>query len=88
MCGHEGLSDGQSPLALASCDLLGNLLVTSCLHSHYAHGYKGLQDYNGIVEKGELAEKVKEVASQGPQGQEAAVPVDFVYDPSSGTAGV
>ena len=43
-----------------------------------------LQDYGGIVEKGELAEKVKQAAAQGPQGQEDAVPADYVYDPSSG----
>ena len=43
-----------------------------------------LQDYAGIVEKGELAERVKQAAAQGPQGQEAAVPAGYLYDPSSG----
>lgn len=43
-----------------------------------------LQDYAGIVEKGELADRVKQAAAQGPQGQEAAVPAGYVLDPSSG----
>lgn len=43
-----------------------------------------LQDYAGVVEKGELADRVKQAAAQGPQGQEAAVPAGYVYDPSSG----
>lgn len=43
-----------------------------------------LQDCAGIVEKRELADKVKEAAAQGPQGQGAAVPAGYAYDPSSG----
>ena len=43
-----------------------------------------LQDYAGIVEKSELAEKVKQAASQGPEGQASTVPVGYAYDPSSG----
>ena len=42
-----------------------------------------LQDYAGIVEKAELADRVKQAAAQGPQGQEA-VPPGYIYDPSSG----
>ncbi|KAL3136915.1 hypothetical protein ABBQ32_006522 [Trebouxia sp. C0010 RCD-2024] len=41
-------------------------------------------DCAGIVEKRELADKVKEAAAQGPQGQGAAVPAGYAYDPSSG----
>lgn len=43
-----------------------------------------LQDCAGIVEKRELADKVKLAAAQGPQGQDAAVPAGYAYDPSSG----
>lgn len=43
-----------------------------------------LQDYAGIVEKSELAEKVKPAASQGPEGQASTVPVGYAFDPSSG----
>ncbi len=42
------------------------------------------QDCAGVVEKGELADKVKQTAAQGPQGQDAAVPAGYIYDPSSG----
>lgn len=44
-----------------------------------------LQDFAGIVEKSELAEKVKQAASQGPEGQAVMVPVGYAFDPGSGT---
>lgn len=43
-----------------------------------------LQDFAGIVEKSELAEKVKQAASQGPEGQAVTVPVGYAFDPGSG----
>ena len=43
-----------------------------------------LQGYAGVVEKAELAERAKQAAAQGPQGQEAAVPAGYIFDPSSG----
>lgn len=43
-----------------------------------------MQDYTGIVEKSELAEKVKQAALQGPEGQAVTVPVGYAYHPSSG----
>ena len=43
-----------------------------------------LQDCAGIIEKRELAEKVKQAASQGPEGQVSTVPVGYAFDPSSG----
>ena len=45
-----------------------------------------LQDYSGIVEKSELAAKVKQAASQGPEGQAHTVPVGYAFDPASGNA--
>ncbi|KAL0033088.1 hypothetical protein WJX79_002251 [Trebouxia sp. C0005] len=41
-------------------------------------------DCAGIIEKRELAEKVKQAASQGPEGQVSTVPVGYAFDPSSG----
>ena len=43
-----------------------------------------LQDYSGIVEKSELAAKVKQAASQGPEGQAHSVPVGYAYETASG----
>lgn len=44
-----------------------------------------LQDATGLLEKSELAEKVKEVASQGPEGQAStSIPNGYVKDDASG----
>ena len=43
-----------------------------------------MQDANGLIEKSELAEKVKEVASQGPEGQASTAPAGYTYDAASG----
>ena len=47
-----------------------------------------MQDANGLLEKSELAQKVQEVASQGPEGQaSASIPNGYVKDDVSGKRG-
>ena len=42
------------------------------------------QDASQIVEKDDLVARVRAVASQGPEGEEAAAPPGYVLDPTSG----
>ena len=77
VCAHYGCVHQQAHFCL-----LASYMDVCNLCSRLQH----LQDYAGAVEKGELAEKAKQAASQGPQGQDAAVPVGYAYDPASGMA--
>ncbi|KAK9818356.1 hypothetical protein WJX72_011218 [[Myrmecia] bisecta] len=41
-------------------------------------------DSTGIVDKAELVAKVKEAAAKGPEGEVAAAPPSYVFDPNTG----
>jgi len=42
------------------------------------------QDASQIVEKDDLVARVNELASRGPEGEDAAAPAGYVLDPASG----